>query len=286
MNDQRLSLQNLTIHSETRINHGYLPEACINLFAALLGIPLNWWIVRAGWQYRRSHLKGPFSTCLVLQAFCQLYGALGQTLLYMLYIFAVFSRFHVSILECSIVRRLFQGTTLPPPLSLFIVALDRFLSLRCGLKVPKWLIVSLFLLIFVYTHGVYNVLQLTGGELGSSDICSTSIVMPHAVAVRIEPVQPAMILISVLLDLMTLYFLYNYPNDHTFRFSREFWIMITFLSLLTYSLNAMLTVTFVRNFRILFFQMILRFISERTVYARRRSTISHPNRVEQQGDQL
>ncbi|KAI6193156.1 hypothetical protein M3Y96_00988500 [Aphelenchoides besseyi] len=161
-----MNVQNLTIHSPLLLNRFYLPEASTNLFAALLGIPLNFWIVRVGWRYRKTYLK------------CQ------------------------------------------------------------------------------FSHGVYNFLQLSSGDLDESDICGYSLVIPRSIAVWVEPIQPAVIVVGVFLDLLTLLFLHRYPNDHQFRFSKEFWIVVTFLSILSYSLNGILTVTFIRNFRQLFLQTV------------------------------
>ncbi|KHN79254.1 hypothetical protein Tcan_11896 [Toxocara canis] len=148
---------------------------------------------------------------------CNLYGTIGQTILYSLYLYAVSTNAKMTVLACSLIRRFLQATSIPSHMSILVVSFDRFCLIVLNTTISHWTIIVLFTMLFVYAHGVNNVMELAFGIIGEGDMCGPTLVMQSTVKWIIQPVLPIAILLSLFMNIRILYFLHTYKRTKAKR---------------------------------------------------------------------
>uniref|UniRef100_A0A7E4ZQX7 G protein-coupled receptor n=1 Tax=Panagrellus redivivus TaxID=6233 RepID=A0A7E4ZQX7_PANRE len=107
----------ITLDTLITVPDAYFPDAVWNLAAVVWGWPLNIFILYAGLGPR---VKGRFKYAIIGMTACQLYGTVGETLLYTLYFVFQQTKTPITVLQCSVVRRVLQVTVNPPTMSILV----------------------------------------------------------------------------------------------------------------------------------------------------------------------
>ncbi|KHN73126.1 hypothetical protein Tcan_09992 [Toxocara canis] len=141
-----------------------------------------------------------------------LYGTIGLSTLYSWYLISLKYDIAMTVLTCSLIRRILGSMLSSAHIVVLMVAIDRYSLIVCERNLTRLSTELLFGSIFVYVHGVINTLQFAFGEVGIEDICGPTAKMPFIASIIVLPVVPLTIICALILNLRILYYLYNYSR--------------------------------------------------------------------------
>lgn len=108
-------MSNQSLNDIVSVQEPYELSAWINLSAVVFGFPLNILIVYIGLKSKWCR-RGYQFTVLLMTA-CQLYAVILETLLYVLYLCSLKFEWKMTVLQCSLIRRILQVSTIPATFS-------------------------------------------------------------------------------------------------------------------------------------------------------------------------
>ncbi|KAE9555413.1 hypothetical protein FO519_001350 [Halicephalobus sp. NKZ332] len=201
---------NVTLNTLIIVPPDYVPDAIWNLSGCIWGWIPNIFILVVGIC---GNVKGRFKYAIIGMSACQLYATITQTILYITYIYVELHQVQMTVLTCSVPRRIFQQTMNVALLSLLMISLDRYLAILWSKHLTKTSLVFIFLLPAFYAHGIYNTLTLIPMQLGTSDMCGPCIKMPEAISYYLEPIPPICLALAIIINIRILWFLFRYDKN-------------------------------------------------------------------------
>lgn len=116
---QTMEIDKPVLDTIVNVQAPYEASAWSNLIAVIFGFPLNLLIIIIG--LRNKWAKKGYQFTVLCMSFCQLYAVILETLLYVLYLLALKLQWKMSVLECSIIRRILQVSTIPSTFSPLVI---------------------------------------------------------------------------------------------------------------------------------------------------------------------
>uniref|UniRef100_A0AC35FAY2 G-protein coupled receptors family 1 profile domain-containing protein n=1 Tax=Panagrolaimus sp. PS1159 TaxID=55785 RepID=A0AC35FAY2_9BILA len=284
---------NITLNTYIYVPDSYMSDVIWNLAGVLPSWIPNIFVLIIGCF---GSIKGRFKHSIIGMTASQFYATVFQSILYFGYLYLNQAKIPITVLACSIPRRLLQQTITPALMSILVISIDRYLSIICGYTLTKAKLFILFLIPFIYAHFVYNSLTIFPFEIGTSDMCGPCLSMPKKYSKFLEPITPVTLIIAILLNIRILIFLHHYHTnkralntfspkelkdtkkammgvtlqacipmlfsmpqvinlamyniDSAIRMPKSFWVVINFLNYFSLCLNPLVTMLYVKQFRI------------------------------------
>ncbi|VDN05006.1 unnamed protein product [Thelazia callipaeda] len=225
------------------VKDNYVYDAITNFLCVHWAIPLDLLVLYIAFSKRNDNSATWFSTAGMI--LCNLIGTICLCSIYLLYLISWLWIIPMTILFCSVWRQIAQQALVTMQMCILIVAVDRFLTIKCNYHLSRKMIVIAYVLLYTYTEILSILAIVLFGHISDDDICGPTLSFPYSFA----QYQRDIALTAIILALIIYVLILHHIRANNTEVPKWLWIIINGLTCTGFSSTPMVTLIFIKQCR-------------------------------------